>query len=207
VERSQVWEDVPVVTRPRGEPATATRIVDVAERLVQTRGFNGFSYADIASELGVRKASLHYHFPSKAELGRTLIVRYAERFVAALAELDEAGLAPCAALEAYVALYRSVLEGDRMCLCGILAAEHQTLPEPMREPLTRFFDDNETWLAGVLDRGRADGTISFEGSAVDTARLILSGLEGAMLVARASADSSRFESTTRSLLAGITTAR
>jgi TetR/AcrR family transcriptional repressor of nem operon len=198
---------VPVVARSRDEPATATRIVDVAERLVQTRGFNGFSYADIASELGVRKASLHYHFPSKADLGKTLIVRYAERFVAALAEIDGTGLAPRPALEAYVSLYRSVLEGNRMCLCGILAAEHQTLPEPMRESLTRFFDDNETWLATVLGRGQADGTIVFEGSAVDTARLILNGLEGAMLVARASDDISRFESTTRSLLTGITAAR
>ena len=66
------------------ETGTADRILDIAERLVQVRGFNGFSYADVAAELGMTKASLHYHFPGKAELGRALIVRYTERFAAAL---------------------------------------------------------------------------------------------------------------------------
>ena len=61
--------------RQQDKPDTAARILDVAERLVQTRGFNGFSYADVASELDVTKASLHYHFPGKAELGQALIAR------------------------------------------------------------------------------------------------------------------------------------
>ena len=75
-------------TRPRTETKTAARILDVAERLVQVRGFNGFSYADIAAELHVTRASLHYHFASKAELGEPLIVRYAARFATALARID-----------------------------------------------------------------------------------------------------------------------
>ena len=73
---------------------TADRMLDLAERLVQTRGFNGFSYADIASALEVTKASLHYHFPTKAELGRRLIERYSDAFTAALAALMRAALMP-----------------------------------------------------------------------------------------------------------------
>jgi TetR/AcrR family transcriptional repressor of nem operon len=96
-----------------------------------------------------------------------------------------------------------VLEADRMCLCGTLAVEHETLPEPMREALARFFEENEAWLTAALTRGRDEGTINFSGPPLDTARLVLSSLEGAMLVARAATDTSRFESTARSLLNGI----
>src|SRR5271168_5491364 len=75
-------------SRTAAPTPAATAILDVAERLAQTRGYNGFSYADIAAELGVTKASLHYHFPSKAELGRALIVRYHGLFGAALDSID-----------------------------------------------------------------------------------------------------------------------
>src|ERR1700692_3337239 len=98
--------------------AAATAILDAAERLAQTRGYNGFSYADIAAQLGVTKASLHYHFPSKAELGRALIERYRGLFGAALAEIDEHTREPQEKLKKYVGLYNSVLSNDRMCLCG-----------------------------------------------------------------------------------------
>src|SRR5271167_1967040 len=81
--------------------STRTRILDVAERLVQVRGFNGFSYADIAAELAITKASLHHHFPSKAGLGEALIVRYTGRFGDALAAIDAKASAPPAKLDAY----------------------------------------------------------------------------------------------------------
>src|SRR5271170_6309988 len=88
---------------------TAARILDVAERLVQVRGYNGFSYADIAAELQITKAALHYHFAGKAELGEALITRYARRFIAALGVLDAyASLAP-GKLNGYVGVYLDVL--------------------------------------------------------------------------------------------------
>src|SRR3978361_152784 len=105
---------------PTSPPGTAERALDVAERLVQVRGFNGFSYADVARELAITKASLHYHFPSKADLGTALIDRYAARFAAALQEIDRELLRPPAKLRAYVDIYGDVLMGGRMCLCGIL---------------------------------------------------------------------------------------
>src|SRR5215213_2190097 len=103
---------------------TATRILDSAERLVQARGFNGFSYADVAAELGVTKASLHYHFAGKTELGQALITRYAERFFTALEQIEGSVPAAPAKLDAYAGLYADVLRGQRMCLCGMLAAEY-----------------------------------------------------------------------------------
>jgi len=191
------------VARAKKEPHTAERILDIAERLVQVRGFNDFSYADIAAELGITKASLHYHFSGKAELGRALIDRYAERFSAALSRIDRDLPDARTKLEAYAALYADVLRGKRMCMCGILAAEYQTLPESMRGAVIGFFDENQRWLATVLTEGQADRTLSFTGSPDDIAQSILSTLEGAMLVARPYGDLSRFDATAQHLLAGL----
>jgi TetR/AcrR family transcriptional repressor of nem operon len=175
----------------------------VAEHLLQTRGFNGFSYADIAAELGISKAALHYHFAGKADLGRALIARYAIRFADELAKLGVADTPASAKLAAYADLYLQVLSDDKMCLCGILAAEYPTLPEPMQVAVVGFFDQNETWLEGILELGRRDGSLRFAGSASDTARLILAGLEGAMLVARPYPGTARFEATAAGLLASV----
>ena len=190
--------------RGRDDAGTAARILDVAERLVQVRGFNGFSYADIAAELQITKAALHYHFASKADLGEALISRYADRFMAALASLDTADGTASAKLDAYAGLYLQVLRNRKMCLCGMLAAEYQTLPQPMQDAVIRFFDQNESWLESVLEQGRADGSLHFAGSARDIARMIVAGLEGAMLIARPYGDIARFQAAAASLLAGLT---
>jgi TetR/AcrR family transcriptional repressor of nem operon len=182
---------------------TATAILDTAERLVQQRGFNGFSYADVAAELGVTKAGLHYHFPGKAELGEALMTRYAERFAAALAEIDERESSAPAKLRAYAALYGDVLNARRMCLCGMLAAEYETLPPGMQRVVVAFLDANERWLARVLESGRRDRSLSFDQPPADAARLIVSALEGAMLVARPFADAGRFEAAADGLLKSL----
>ncbi len=189
--------------RTKKENRTADRILDIAERLVQTRGFNSFSYADIAKELGITTASLHYHFRGKGELGQALVTRYAERFGDALHRIDREIPGARAKLEAYAELYADVLEGRRMCMCGVLAAEYQTLPTPMRREVIRFFDDNQGWLAGVLDEGRTEGTLTFTGSADEVAQSILSTLEGAMLVAGSYGDLGRFNTTAHQLVAGL----
>lgn len=191
------------VAREKKPRQTAERILDIAERLVQTRGFGNFSYADVASELGITKASLHYHFPEKAELGQALITRYAERFSDALSRIDQERPTARAKLEAYAGLYAEVLQGKRMCMCGVLAAEYQTLPKPMRSAVIRFFDENQTWLVHVLTEGEDDKTLAFSASKDDVAQSILSTLEGAMLVARPYGDVRRFDATARQLVAGL----
>jgi TetR/AcrR family transcriptional repressor of nem operon len=184
-----------VVTQRQPEQTeTRSAILDIAERLVQNRGFNGFSYADVATELGITKAALHYHFPGKAELGEALIARYATRFGQALESIDAGDQPASAKLQAYADLYLSVLRDERMCLCGMLAAEYSTLPDRMQRTVVRFFDDNYAWLGRVLETGRAEGSLEFTGTAAATAQMIVGTLEGAMLVTRPYADTARFES-------------
>jgi TetR/AcrR family transcriptional repressor of nem operon len=188
---------------PAAADTTTTRILDVAERLVQTRGFNGFSYADIAAALGITKASLHYHFATKAELGRTLIARYTDAFETALRAITAKLPRPDERLRAYVKLYADVLANERMCLCGMVAAEYGTLPPPMQEAIRVFFEFNESWLAGLLDQGNREGCLSVRVPPHEAARMLVGALEGEMLVARAYGDPQRFASAAKLLLAQL----
>jgi TetR/AcrR family transcriptional repressor of nem operon len=194
--------DPPQASRaPSGE--TARRILDIAEELAQMRGFNGFSYADVARRLQVTNASLHYHFPGKADLGRALVERYRLRFEESLAEIDQRDERADERLAAYVQLYAEVFRSQRMCLCGMLAAEYETLPAEMQHAIVTFFDANESWLARLLEDGRTEGSLTLDGSALENARALIGGLEGAMLVARPYGDVARFSEIAAQLTAGL----
>jgi TetR/AcrR family transcriptional regulator, transcriptional repressor for nem operon len=182
---------------------TASQILDVAERLVQVRGFNGFSYADVAAELAISKPSLHYHFKSKAELGQALIERYASRFVEALDAIERDVPDARSRLEAYADIYAGVLSDRRMCLCGMLAAEYDTLPEPMRKAIIGFFDRSEAWLTAVLEEGERNGSVRLSGPATEAAQAIVSSLEGALLIARPYGDVDRFRVAAERLVTSV----
>lgn len=182
---------------------TSQQILDIAQRLVQTRGFNAFSYADIANALGVTKASLHYHFASKASLGVSLIERYDQSFGQLLAGIDGGGGIAPEKLRRYADAYAAVLADDRMCLCGMLAAEYATLPAPMQVALDGYFAMNEGWLAAVLEEGRQSGTLAFRGSAADMAQFLIGALEGTMMLARTEGGAARFAAATERLMEGI----
>jgi TetR/AcrR family transcriptional regulator, transcriptional repressor for nem operon len=192
-------------SRSNTRPDTSGKILDLAERLVQMRGFNGFSYADIAGSLKMTKASLHYHFPAKAELGRRLIGRYEKNFLTALAEIDRSSSKAKQKLRRYAAIYAEVLRDGRMCLCGMLAAEYATLPKAMQKELKHFFDENERWLAAVLQEGRHSGELAFEGAPRDVAGMLVSSLEGAMMLARSYGDVARFSSVSERLIKELST--
>jgi TetR/AcrR family transcriptional repressor of nem operon len=181
---------------------TATRILDVAQELAQTRGYNAFSYAGIAEQVGIRTASIHYYFPSKSDLGRALIRRYQRTADQALAQIDRTTADPREKLRRYSAMFAGImLHGERMCLGGILAADILTLPTEIREEVQSFFDLNERWLVPVLEEGRSSGLLQFAGAPEVEARLLVAALEGALLVARSYGDVDRYRELADKLLA------
>lgn len=188
----------------KAHSATADRIMDAAQQMVQTCGYNAFSYGDIAAQVGIRKASIHYHFPSKGDLGKELVTRYRLTFSDKLNQIDQ-GINDCwCKLEAYAQLYLdALLDNDRMCLCGMLASDIATLPEQVSTELKKFFADNETWLTKVLSDGRKAKALSFNGPATVAAQLLLSGLQGAMLLSRTNSDIKLFRTMARELLARL----
>lgn len=180
-----------------------TQILASAQRLVQQRGFNGFSYADIAEEVGIRKASLHHHFPSKADLGKALMETYTVQLEGELLRIAGSSSKAEKKLSAYVAIYRGTLEAGRMCLGGMLASDWLTLDASILPVLKRFFIYNTKWLTGILTEGKSQKQFVFRGSPEAQAFMILSTLQGALLIARATGDLKGFDQTTSLLLTGL----
>lgn len=179
------------------------QILDVAQDLIQTRGFNAFSYADIARSLKLTKASLHYHYPSKTDLGHSLIQRYERRFLRALEDIDARGGTMTDRLYGFVAIFAEELSASHMCLCGMLAAEFETLPRPMQAALEHYFEVTEAWLTAVLEQGRRQGEFGFDDPAREVAQFVISSLEGAMILARSHGVQDRFHAAARQLMVGL----
>ncbi len=186
---------------PMTTNSTRGAVLDVAEELVQTRGFHSFSFRDLAERVRIKSSSVHYYFATKGELCQALIARQREQLEAALASFDDQGLDPPGRLEQYASVYQGTLEtGNRMCLFGMLASDFGTLGEAIAGDLRQSFDLQVRWLSGVLAEGLGDGSLWFEGSVEGEAQLLLTSLEGAMLVARVYEDPSRFEAASRLIL-------
>ena len=165
----------------------AERILDAAEDRIRAYGFHGFSFRDLAADVGIKSASIHYHFPSKADLGVRVTRRYTDRFMSALPDPEETARAIC--LETYRRAFRAAIVGDgRMCMCGMLSAEVDGLPDEMRREVRRFVDRNIEWLRRCL------GT-------EDEAWRVFALLEGAMIAARGAGEPWVFDRATLSLVA------
>ena len=182
---------------------TATRILDVAEELVQTRGLNAMSYADVSARVGITNASLHYHFPAKTDLAMALVDRYSVRFFGALDEIERGRPDAADRLRAYVDVYRAVLARGRMCLCGMLASDFETLPPAVQDSVSQFFERSYDWLERVIDQGVADGHLPMPVSSRASAEALVAGLEGGMLVSRPTPSGQRFEGIADALLASM----
>lgn len=180
---------------------TYEQILNAALRIMQIYGYNAFSYADISEQVGVRKASIHYHFPLKSDLGKMVVVRYRETFRKKLDQIDWETDNPSRKLEQYIKLYLDVLQNSqKVCLCGMLGAEVETLPEEIREEVKGFFAENEAWLKKVLVQVNEVQEIGLDGFDEVEAQLLLTALEGAMLMARLYGDVTRFYSIVQRLL-------
>lgn len=172
---------------------TKTKLLDHASDFMQKRGYNGFSFKDLAEVTGIRTASIHYHFPTKTILGSKVVDRYTVDFLEALGPTDIE--TPAKRLESYIALFRGELQKGHMCLCGIIGAEVGSVPEELHAGVRIFFDKNEKWLIQVFQR-----TGQSAAKAQINARLSLSALEGAMIIVRTNDDPTLFENIAQAVL-------
>jgi len=164
---------------------TRVKILDLAEQLLQERGFNAFSYQHIAKALGVKPAAIHYHYPSKDDLGTAIVARQLRRLRKWRDLPRIADLSPPEQFEALLAVYEGHAQHERrVCLFGALAADFRTLPASMQAELRTFNRELTDWLAQVLAVGRATGNLRFVGSPAAKATQVLTTLAGALQVAR-----------------------
>jgi TetR/AcrR family transcriptional regulator, transcriptional repressor for nem operon len=170
------------------------KILSAAQNLVQIHGFNAFSYRDLSEAIGIKTSSIHYYFPSKNDLGETLVKEYRVNFQRALEQIESEYENPLNQLKEYVSLFLSTLkQGGKICLCGMLASDHQTLSEKIQSQVREFFDENEKWLAEILNKGKEQKLLGFAGNADDIAATFFAMLEGSMLVARVFNDENRLQ--------------
>ncbi len=166
---------------------TRALLLQTAERLIRTRGYSAFSFADLATAAGITKASVHYHFPTKEELIAELYEGYMPRFVGALEAIRTGHTAVADRLNAYAGLFLDGFEKGMLPICGALSAERAALPPSMLPKVEAFFHVHIEWLNGILDDGIKAGDLR-SGLDVDkTSMLLLSTLEGGSFVAWAMA--------------------
>lgn len=164
---------------------TKERIMAAARLTVQDRGYSGLSFRDLAKEVGIKSASIHYYFPTKGELGGALARRYASDFLEYLDGLLAEGLDAPTCMRRYADVFGNTLRNDnRMCLAGIMAAEHRVLPDEVRVEVVKLGEMNVDWIARVLAKiGPADPR-----EILRRAQAIFGAVEGAQLVARSRGD-------------------
>jgi TetR/AcrR family transcriptional regulator, transcriptional repressor for nem operon len=180
--------------------ATEDRILDVAQRLMQTLGYPAFSYNDIANELGVTKPAIHYHFGSKVDLGLAVTRRYRASFGIALADIDRSEPNPAKRLDRYADLFAQSLASGRVCLCGLLAADDRNVPDPIRDEVGAFFDDQTAWLHHTLKSLGLKSAV-----ATRRAEALLAGLEGALIIAHSRRSQASFGTAAKELIRAATT--
>lgn len=174
--------------------STADDILACAQALIVTGGYNGFSYADIAGVVGIRKPSIHHHFPSKADLVTTLVTRYRQAAEEGIGNLEHAVPAPLDQLRAYIGYWKTCI-GDAsapFCVCALLAGELPVLPEQVALQVRGYFRFLSGWLTGVLERGARQGTITLATTPAVEAEAFMATVHGAMLSARAYGDTGVF---------------
>ncbi|MGH1346196.1 MAG: TetR/AcrR family transcriptional regulator [Nannocystales bacterium] len=180
---------------------TKAKLLESAERLVRERGYNGFSYADLAAEIGIRTASIHYHFRAKSDLALALIERYTERIGAGLAELSETGHTGADRIAGYVGVYRNALrQGNSLCLCVSLSADAESLEPAALAALEAFHRAGVAWLTKAYALAAKDGSIGHVSDPGSEASATLAVVEGAQLVGRASRSVEPFDDAVALLL-------
>jgi len=179
---------------------TYTTILDVAENLARRRGFDAFSYADLSKQVGISKASIHHHFPTKADLAFGLIKRYREDFFINLGRIKSKQATAGAQLNAYLNLYKAALcGGEKVCLCVMFSTGRDSFNDNVLAQLKQFHEDSIIWLAELFTTGRADGTLPNCSDPKKQAIGCLATVEGAQLLARAAKDPELFDFATERL--------
>lgn len=184
---------------------TSDDILASARTLITSGGYNGFSYADIAKVVGIRKASIHHHFPSKVDLVRTLVSRYREEAQGGIAVLERNVLEPREILKIYADRWAGCIEDASrpFCVCAMLACELPSLPPEVAAEVSAFFRFLSGWLTSVMDRGAQGGTLSLTSSPDVEAETFMACVHGAMLSARAYGQPTIFATVMEPLLARL----
>jgi TetR/AcrR family transcriptional repressor of nem operon len=184
---------------------TADRILQTAHNLISDRGYSAFSYADIAETVEISKASIHHHFPTKANLVVCVLKAHRERFIQSAQTLSDRVEDPLARLQAYVQHWEGCIRDNKrpFCIAALLAAEVPSLPEEVRVEVQRHFVELSGWIRKTLEEGVRERSLKLQANAEDEAQTFMATVHGAMLSARALGSPEVFHAVTRNALQRI----
>ncbi|SFF64506.1 TetR/AcrR family transcriptional regulator [Sunxiuqinia elliptica] len=163
---------------------TRERIMELAEELILTKGYNAFSYQDISSELGIKNAAIHYYFPSKANLGTSIVKNNFLRFEEMIENMDIRKFDEVKQLESFLRVYVKSAREQKICVIGSLGPDFNTLPEASQKELQKMTNRIIDWLTKLLETGRYNGVFAFKGDAHNRALLVLSTMIASLQMAR-----------------------
>lgn len=183
---------------------TRSTLIEIATSQVRRQGYAGFSYAHLSALAGIRKPSIHHHFPLKEDLGVAIVKAYTQRFSERLDEIETRSDGAMERLRAYGSLYREAVAAGHACLCGVLASEVAILPESLQGAVRQFFRLQLRWLERSLKDGESAGSLRRSIQPRQEARTILATLQGAMFVALSLEEPAAFDQALAGLLKGLT---
>lgn len=186
---------------------TASKLIDEAAQLITNAGYNGFSYADLAEKLGIRKPSIHHHFPSKVDLVVAVVEQQRAAIGLQIAALEDGKTDALDQLLAYVDYWKRCIEDQSatFCLAGVLAVELPGLPPEVGAAVQRHFNDLGLWLERVMTHGVEQGSIRLELEPRTSSQFFQTAIYGAMVMARAYGDPEKFNLAVDAFLARMQT--
>jgi len=183
--------------------STRSDIVAVSDTLIREKGYNAFSYADLAKTLGIRNASIHYYFPTKTDLAIAVIDRQLEKLNELISSVTDSD--PLTQLEAYLSIYTHTREEGSVCIVGSLASDLYSIDERISNHLRTLVDEILLWVAGILERGQDSGVFHFTGSPRSRALLVVTNMLASLQLVRLTDNKNDFETIKEAVLKELTT--
>ena len=183
--------------------STTEQLLDNAQQLIASRGVNAFSYKDLAHAVGIKTASIHYHFPTKADLIAALMGRYLNQLETELERIDARRTTHANRLKALTKLYRDTERRSAICICGSLAADRESISDESHRLIEDYLERTQRWVADAIRAGTAAGEFSPQSPAKDLAAALVAGLQGGLVVARGQGRTGVIDAIQRTLFASL----
>ena len=163
---------------------TREKIIELGENLIRTKGYNAFSYQDISTELGIKNAAVHYYFPSKENLGTSIVKTNIQRFEEMVDNMHSRGFDEWKQLDTFIKIYIKSHREQKLCIIGSLGPDFNTLNETTKTELVKMTEIILKWLTNILNTGKEKKLFVFNENPQNKATLIFSGLVASLQLSR-----------------------
>ena len=163
---------------------TREKIIELGENLIRSKGYNAFSYQDISSELGIKNAAVHYYFPSKENLGTSIVKTNVQRFEEMVENMHSHGFDELRQLKTFINIYIKSQREKKLCIMGSLGPDFNTLNDSTRSELKRMTEMVLNWLTSILESGKQKKIFTFKEEPKNKAVVLLSSLIASLQLAR-----------------------